>query len=406
MMMNFKKCALVAIAALSLSGLTSSMVGAAPPASSTNKQETFNGRGSDTTFGAMQKVGAVYNGAEGCRPDTANVLRSLWINCLASGGIDTENYDHDSSVEHDPFLWGSSNGIRHLCAQNTLESGIPVGNTVPTELARSSRKPGSGDCTGLTFYGFARDALIPINWRSLAGSPAASPSPSGVNNLTQAQLKAIFGDCSITTWGQLNGNAADTTLIDVWGVQPGSGTFQTWNEFLGTNNSAYPAGANQCVTPGDPDGVGPLTTRIIQENDAQPILNQGATVAGRSLWYMSYGPWQSNLNVRASSSIVRVNGLSPSGANIQNGSFPTGRYLYEVAVTPGDPQARIPATRVDNHKAAAGFVEWLCRDSTGHSSATGKNYASQIQNAVNSEGFYPNLDTADPGPGRCVNLTT
>ncbi len=407
-MMNLKKCALVTVAALSLCGLASSVVGAAPPASSTNKQETFNGRGSDTTFGAMQKVGAVYNGSEGCRPDTANALRTLWINCLASGGIDTENYDHDTLAEHDPFLWGSSNGVRHLCAQNTTEAGQLVGNVVPTELARSSRKPGSSDCTGLTFYGFARDAVIPINWRTLAGSPAAGPT--AVNALTQPQLKAIFGDCTTTTWGQLNGNAADTTPIEVWGIQTGSGTYQTWNEFLGTNTAAYPNGANQCVTPGDPDGAGPLTNRIIQENDAQPILNQGVVRAGASMWAMSFGPFQTSANLRASSSQIAVRvgttNIAANGTSILNGTHPGGRYLYEVAVTPGDPQARIPASRLDNHKAAAGFVEWLCRDSTGHTSATGKNYAAQIQVGINSEGFFPNADGADAGPLRCVNLTT
>ena len=412
--MNLKKIGLAAVAAVSLTTMSAGVASAVPPATSTNTQETFNGRGSDTTFGAMQKVRNIFNGAEGCRPQASppNALRTLWADCLASAGLDTENYDHDTGVDHDPFGWGSSRGVTSLCAQATLEGGVLVADKVPTELARSSRKPVSADCTGLTFNGFARDAIIPINWRSLAGSPASAdatlvPPRVAVSNLTQTQLKDIFGNCTITTWGQLNGRgAADTTPIDVWGIQSGSGTYQAWNEFLGTNVPAYPLGANQCVTPGDPDGIGPLTNRTIQENDAQPILNLGPAVAGRSIWAMSFGPWQSSVNLKASSSLVRIDGLTAGSTNILNGSFPSGRYLYEVSVTTGDPQSRIPAGRVNNHKAAAGFIEWLCRDSTGHSSLTGKNYAGQIQNAINSEGFYPNVDTAVAGPTRCVNLNT
>lgn len=424
--MNISKLATAAATAvLTLAFAGSHVAGAAAPSTSNGKQDVFNSRGSDTTFGALQRLGAIYNGSEGCTADTGNALKSNWINCLSSGGIDTENYDHDSLVDHDPFKWGSSKGVSILCAQNTTENGQSVSAIVPTESARSSRKPVSSDCTGLKFYGYARDGIIPINWRTLTGSHAADQDGSGststaVNKLTKAQLLGIFGDCTITTWGQLNGmGSADTTPIEVWGVSSSSGTYQTFNEYIGTNTSSYPNGANSCVTAGDPDGAGALTSRIIQENDAAQILdsNGGTNNAANSIWYMSYGPWQSNVNVKGGSSQLAVANttsyVSAGGTSIINGTYPISRYLYQVLISDS---SKIPTARADAHAAAKGFVDWLCRNldlvndagGTGaHRSATKKAYGTQIQTALNTEGFYANSDNSGTsGTDRCTNLTT
>ena len=398
--MKLRKIALAATAAATLVGLSAQTAAAAPPSTSDGRQQQMNSRGSDTTFGLMQRLGNIYNGSEGCNPFTTSANRGLWITCAAAqvGVIETENYDHDTLADHDPFLWGSSNGVRALCTQDTtydLDNNGSVAvdeflyKAAPTELARSSRKPVAADCAGLTFHGFARDGLIPVNWRSQAGSPAA-----GVTNFTQAQLQGIFRDCTITNWNQVGGANAP---MEVWGVQNGSGTYQSFNEYVGVIPTA-PNGTNSCVTPGDPDGAGPLTSRIIQENDAAPIFQVDSD--RNSVWWMSYGPWSTNLNLRGGSSRVRVNSIDASATTIVSQTYPIGRYLYMV--TDNTP----PAARLAEHNAALGLVNWVCKNSTLHSTATGKQYATLIGQTYTAEGFFRNADGAGGAGTTCVNLTT
>jgi ABC-type phosphate transport system substrate-binding protein len=391
--MRIRKLALAATAACTLVGLSTGVAAAAPPSTSDGRQQLINSRGSDTTFGIHQRLANIYNGSEGCNPDTGNANQALRINCLASqptGIIETENYDHDTLAEHDPYLWGSSRGVTALCNQESVFGGQPLYTATPTELARSSRAPGSSDCAGLIFHGFARDGLIPVNWRNQAGSPAA-----GVTNLTQAQLQGIFRDCTITNWSQLGGANAP---IEVWGVQTGSGTYQSFNIYVGGNTPAFPNGANSCVTPGDPDGAGPLTSRVIQENDAAPIFQSDTD--RNAVWWMSFGPWNTNLNLRGSSSRMNVNGITASGTTIVNGTFPISRFLYMVTDTTP------PAARAAEHQAALGFANWVCKNDSLHTTATGKQYATLITQAYAAEGFYRNAANAGGAGTTCVNLTT
>jgi ABC-type phosphate transport system substrate-binding protein len=380
-MLKNKSLIAIATAALVLI-VTSATASAAPPASNldtNDKQDLINSRGSDTTFGMDQKLGNIYNGSEGCVPDTGNAVKALWTTCLPSASsIATENWDHDTVAVHDPQSWGSGKGLAALCAQDAA---------IPTELARSSRLPVSTDCAGLTGYGYARDGIVPLNWRTLAGSAAV-----GSTTMTTAQLVGVFSTCTITQWGQLNGNALDTTPIIVWGIQTGSGTYKAFANALGVAN------ANACVTAGDPDGAGPLTSRVAQENDAQQVLSAGLAEAANSIWSMSFGPWQSNSNLRGLSSTTRINGLAASGSTISLGTFLTSRYLFMVT-------RNVHAT--DGEKAAQDFVNWACANSTGHTTALSKAYSNQIDSAVLSEGFYRTGDgTGTGGTDKCNRVVT
>jgi hypothetical protein len=395
--MKTKKLSLMVLAATALIFSGSGAASAAPP-NSNGAIDQVNSRGSDTTFGMDQKLSDIFAGAEGCVPNTAAAISAAWVTCAPtqpSGTIQTENYDHDVVTQYDPQGWGSSRGLSALCNQNLASGAGIIANVIPTEIARSSRTVSASDCTGLTARGYAKDGIVPINWRNQAGSPAV-----GVSNLTIAQLQGIFGSCTITQWGQLNGNAADTTPIIVWGVQASSGTYRSFQGPTGINV----ANANACVTPGDPDGAGPLTSRVVQENDAQQVLAANAVTPGessRSIWFMSFGPWQSSSNLRGQSSFTRVNSVTPSGTTIVNGTFPINRFLYMVTrstAVPGRDAARAAATD---------FVNWVCLNSSAHTTALNKQYATAISAATTGEGFYRNPDNSGTGStDTCQTLTT
>lgn len=391
--MKTKKLSLMALAATAFVFSASGTAVAAPP-NSNGAIDTVNSRGSDTTFQMDQKLSDIYAGSEGCVPNTAgSVATAAWVTCLAaqpSGVIQTENYDHDIVAQYDPLAWGSSKGINALCAQNNASGTGILANVVPTELARSSRQISSSDCSGLTARGYAKDGLVPVNWRNQAGSPAV-----GVSNLTIAQLQGIFSTCTITNWNQIGGSNAP---IVVWGVQTGSGTYRAFTSGIGVTN------ANACVTPGDPDGPGPLTSRIVQENDAQQVLAANAVTPGESansMWWMSFGPWQSSANFRGGSSFTRVNSVTPSGTSIVNGTFPLSRFLYMVTRSvsvPGRDAARAAATD---------FVNWVCLNAGAHTTALAKNYAAAIGAATTGEGFYRNPDNSGTGgTDTCQTATT
>lgn len=353
--MKTKKLSLMALAATALI-FSGSGAATAAPANSNGAIDQVNSRGSDTTFGMDQKLSDIYTGSEGCVPNTAgSIAVAAWVTCLPSpASVQTENFDHDAVTQYDPQGWGSSKGISALCVQNNASGAGTIANVIPTEIARSSRTVSTADCTGLTAKGYAKDGIVPINWRNQAGSPAV-----GVSNLTVAQLQGIFSSCTITNWSQLGGANAP---IVVWGVQTGSGTYRAFQGASGINV----ANANACVTPGDPDGAGPLTTRIVQENDAQQVLSANLTTPGESansIWFMSFGPWQSNANLRGQSSFTRVNSITPSGTTIVNGTFPINRFLYMVTRNVPVP-GRDAGPRCGNRLCELGVLELKCSHDT------------------------------------------
>jgi hypothetical protein len=388
---------------------------AAVPVNNNNSSQTINSRGSAITFGLDQKLSNIYGGSEGCWKNVTNPDFRQWITCAPTqppGIIGTENYDHDGLVQWDAQSWSWARGIRVLCNQNgVFTDGRRVADVVPTEIVRTGNNglsDSSDDpptCPGLVLKAYAKDAIVPVNWRGQPGSPAVN-----VNNLTIAQLQGIFVNCTITNWNQL-GSPISAPIV-VWGVFTESDIYKP---FL---NSLTATSANNCVTPGDPDGAGPLISRIVQENDARQILSANAVTpgeAGRSIWFMSFGPWQSDAARRGGSSTTRINGVSPSGTTIRNGTYPTNRFLYMVT-RPGFPVAGPSAvapngTVFDTNEhnkakaAATDFVSWVCANSTAHTSVLNRDYGAEIADAVTSEGFYRNPDNSG-GTDTCQTTTT
>lgn len=386
--------------------------------------DTVISMGSDTTFSLQQRLGTIYTASEGLTPQgsaqggaATNGAGSMTCKgavlpagaptgdtAIGTVGTDplatvvtTENLDHDSII--DLFPTGSGNGINAVCnGVNVTGSGIPA-------FARSSRTRNTGECPNHDFWGYARDAVPVVAWPTL--NPALAPLAA--SGLTQAQVRDIFVNCTITTFNQIN-PALPATPIKLWGVQTNSGTFATFNAYA-TQGGIAGRNANFCAEA----QVGGAA-RTLFENDGSQIP---AADRPDSLWFMSFGANLSLTRQAAGSTLLRLSPVgsattvAPTVNNIRNTTatgYPTGRYLWAVVAKP------TKATLSDSERAAMDFATWLCKPTTvgatgGHSSLLGVNYGGSIDGAINTfERFVSLVDgtgvagpgNATAGTGKCV----
>jgi len=276
------------------------------------------------------------------------------------------------------------------------------------------------------------------------------------------------GANKITDWGQLtdltSGQAVGSGTpigvpIQVWGVNPGSGTLSVFNGWVATGAVAPDAGcAKNATTPtnGAP-GVGNASDVALENNSAQlatlagddsgvttipgftPPETYGSGIAGEaaevsaSLYYMSYGV--ANANNYASSTVITVPG-SPSGTKCQSATtsingvavpdcasyaasllsennispsplamtttiksrqYPTQRFLYNAYLS----------TTV--RASTASFLNWICDDNDVFQKATdnntGQNYDSELSYIIDNEyGFQriaDNTPSSNVGYNQC-----
>jgi hypothetical protein len=111
---------------------------------------------------------------------------------------------------------------------------------------------------------------------------------------------------------------------------------------------------------------------------------------------MSNGPFASRPLLKAGASAARVGLVAPSVTTIGNSSYPFARFLYQVTR---------PLTAVAGHDAAklaaTDFVSWVCGNSTGHTAELN----TSISNAIFTEGFVVNADSAG-GSDKCTTVNT
>lgn len=353
--MNMKRRHTLKLAAVLAIGTSLSVAQpalAAPPGYN-DTVDAVRGVGSDTTYFANQKLAALYNGSPGCSPD----LNTAFTTCLATqppGVVTTENYDHDEVV--DAWLVGSSNGVRQLC--NNPAPPPPF----TADYARSSREPQGTDCAGLTFRPFSKDAIVPI----IFPNTSATPGSRNVTNLTRDQLIGIFNTCQITDWGQIPGGIAGQPIIP-WGVQTGSGTYQTFRNYLGA----------------DPNNCSPAERRV-QENDAGPIAAAGPDVHGDSISWFSLGRYLSAPFTRQGGATTSVNGVDADPGTILTNTYPISRDLFLVQ-------------KNNSSQATKTYLDWICRTS-GHgiNPQTGENFDSEITAAISSSGFIRSANCPNP----------
>jgi ABC-type phosphate transport system substrate-binding protein len=339
------------------------------------------GSGSDTTQFMMQGLDGLYMFSPGCQ-QLAPTGTTQWLDfsCLSpdpAGTVTTENYQHDQV--HEAYFLGSSNGVLQMCEQG--QSGV-----AHIDFARSSRAPATGDCSGLHFVAYARDGLSAEAWDK------AGTKPSGIHNmnnqsgtcagstgycLTQAQLQGIFITCAITNWSQVGGN---NVAISIYTPQAGSGTRKTWDKFLGGDSS-------HCIP-------APLqATHIIPENSNTPIKD-----TTKAIFPFSFGVWTTQVNGKGGAKLAAVDNVAPSATTIGDGSFPYGRFLYNVFLPGTSSQAAV------NYVGEEG---WICKPSASHATnpVTGNNYRTDISNTITANGFVPEpngvIGGGDPNSDFC-----
>jgi len=360
--------------------------------------------GSDTTIFAMNDLAQTYNESEGCDlvsvayPETGT--EHICKVAQPSGVVETENYDHDVIVNY--FPQGSSAGRRQLCSQGPgpRPAGVPVINAVRSssapDLSPQCDRPGIGlPNPTFRYVAWAKDALTWVNWTGQAPAPAIT--------LTQSQLNDIFVDCTINNWSQVGG---ENQPIIPWAAIPGSGTRASWDSFIGgPSDNCIPAEykdgnpATPVACPGE---------RVIREHVMTPVENDACTDEKYSMFYTGVGTWNGNPTYHGPlGQINSVNGVAPTEANIQSGSFPFSRFMYNV-VRVGS-QGPTVSNDTLNFLGASGY---LCKKLDNHTKPVGdpgpgiertlasKNYANEMVAAMTANGFIPL--TSNPSIARCT----
>jgi ABC-type phosphate transport system substrate-binding protein len=350
------------------------------------------GSGSDTTQLMMNGIDRLYQFSPGC-DQLAPTGTTQWLDfsCLSpdpTGTITTENYEHDRVSQ--AYFLGSSVGINQLCGQG--QAGV-----AHIDYARSSRAPKTPDsCTGMHFVAYARDA---ISWE------AFNTAVGGVHNmnnqtgtcagsggttqfcLSQTQLQGIFITCSITNWSQVGGQ---NVAIQIYTPQAGSGTRSTWDKFLGGDSS-------HCIPANE------LATHVVPENS-----NTAITRKAGAIFPFSYGIWSTQVKGKGGAILGAVDNVPVTVSTIQDGSFPYGRFLYNVYCS-SSCSAGASSTAAVNYVGEEG---WICKADANHAAdpTTGVNYATEIRSAISSTGFVtiPSgvIGGGDPNSDYCRLFTT
>lgn len=328
------------------------------------------GSGSDTTQFMMHQLDGLYLFSPGCQqiasPGGTAILDFSCVSPDPSGTVTTENYEHDQVHEAD-FL-GSGNGINQLCKKG--QAGV-----APIDYARSSRAPKAADCTGMHFVAYARDAISWEAWdtassgiHNMNNQTGTCSGSAGVTHvcLSQTQLQGIFISCTITNWNQVGGN---NVPISIYTPQSGSGTRSTWDTFLGGDSS-------HCIP------AAQLATHVIPENSNTPIGDTSAAI-----FPFSYGVWSTQVRGRGGATLNAVDNVAPTPATIGDGSFPYGRFLYNVFCT-ASCAGGASSTAAVNYVGEEG---WICKPDASHvqNPQTGNNFRVDIAGKIRAAGFVP-----------------
>jgi ABC-type phosphate transport system substrate-binding protein len=352
-----------------------------------NRADLIRGSGSDTTYDVMRALDRLYNGAPGCRTEaTPGATQPLDFSCFEPASTTQGNPDRDVALSYFPL--GSSVGINQLC-----QTGLA--GVAQVDYARSSRAPRAADCAGTRFVAFARDAIPWVAFPEVPNSRSA-----GVTNLTQAQLRGIFGDCTIRDWRQIQGSpvydptyqlpasydedAPGNQPILVYAAQRGSGTRGTFDGFLGGGRLS-----DACIPQAK------LNQRVIFENDAAPIPAADRPFA---IFYYSIGRYRFNDEENAGPSravLGAIDGVTPTDANIISGEYPYARFVYNVyRATTASAQASPAAQRYVGERH--GFI---CKPDSEHTTdARGVNLGQRVTEIIAEIGFVP-LPLGDIGGG-------
>jgi phosphate transport system substrate-binding protein len=338
------------------------------------------GSGSDVMFHVSSALDLLYNESPGCTTVAPSGTQPLDQSCIPQAGdITTENANHDLISEEFPI--GGSAGVNQLCQQGL--SGVASIN-----FARQTSAPSASVCTGLRYVAYARDGLSWEAFPGVAGSATASMnnqagSCAGSTGfcLTQTQLQGIFVNCTITNWNQVGGANAPIT---VYSILPQYGTRKAWDLFIGGSSSSCPGVKLVDQTDNSEIAAGDLATAIV------PV---------------SVGSWTERYKLKpGGSALGAIDGVAPTLTTVGNGTFPFGRFLYNVSCA-GDPaHSNLCGTASPASSATTRYVGvngWICKQgATAHTKdpITGINYRTEIASTIKKYGFSP-LPSGPTGGG-------
>jgi hypothetical protein len=429
---------------------------ALPPAS------LIIGSGSATTYDMMGNLGDIFQESPGC--DLTNSSSSTnQINLSCSNAAGTSNDVLGASANGgesglpigsvNPFddyyanapATGSSNGRNQVLATDPLTGGPDGISAFNVSFARSSSYSANAE---LNYVGYATDG---VSWVSLAcinsvskinnsDCTQAAPATPGqtapadatphwdVTDISKANLVAIWDNnlsCTINgntvtmDWRcleQAEGNTvtAGAQPIDCYTTQTASGTYSTWQGYLGFAKPPLCA-SNEAGDPGDSNSA----TDHVNLTENQMGVVDAAPDAEWAIYFMSYGKFVQTCSnnvqtVQGTAGDSRtigqtqgtcigqqpddvtqygsINGINADAETIQgtgdrNGiTFPDPRTLYNVYGNTTSPNPANPATL--NFIGAGGF---LCRADMAAEidPNTGLTYRTEIENAITSNGFFP-----------------
>jgi PBP superfamily domain len=344
------------------------------------------GSGSDVMFHVSSALDLLYNESPGCTTIAPSGTQPLDQSCIPQAGdITTENANHDLISEEFPI--GGSAGVNQLCQKG-------LAGVAKIDYARQTSAPSATVCTGLRYVAYARDGL---SWEAFPG--VTGSATAGMHNtsglcagstglcLTQTQLTGIFVNCTITNWSQVGGA---NTAIKVYSILPQYGTRKAWDLFVGGSSSTCP-------------GV----KLISQTNNAEIA----AADLKSAIVPVSVGSWTERYKAKpGGSALGAIDKVAPSLTTIANGTFPFGRFLYNVYCA-GDPaHSNQCGTATPSSTATTRYVGengWICKQgATAHAKdpITGVNYRTEIANTITKYGFSPLPSGATGGGTTLTNF--
>jgi hypothetical protein len=380
---------------------------ATPPTNSTGYDESPNvvlTGGSDTSYFVSNLLTKSYNQSPGCSTNNSGAL--LFDACVAGQAAlpaAFANWDHD--VITDTFPYGSGSGRSALANAPLATNGIDIGRS-------SSGLGGTGAVNSL--FEFASEGIAVVSVLPKVGRT------TGTLNVTQAQLAAVYENnanaaCDNTvTWAQVGDTNAATNggLLLPFGMNPGSGTFGTFNTFVGNT-----ANTGECV-------VGqPFENDVAELGKANATATQAAMVArrdsGDAIWWISGAVVTAFPVLSAGLSPMNVGGLSFTAATYalrRNISYVTRDSDAAWCTAAGVPvngcaAASTLGQTVGNEVGKPGavreFVRWVCRtanqagDPNTQSAATATSYLSVISGSIQRAGFSTTVTGTNTLFGRC-----
>ncbi len=397
------------------------------------------GSGSQTTYDVMRDLGTIFEQSPGC--DLTNTtVNQLALQCsTATGsssvsdvagttggeaGLPVGNVNPLDDYYANAPGTGSGNGRSQVTSATPVLLGGPAGiGAFNTSFARSSSYSANSE---LNYVGYATDGVSWVSEAQVAGTPTAH---ANVVDISKADLQAIWeGTLSCTVgastvtmdWrclqqdsGVTVGGSADP--IDCYTTQTASGTYSTWQGFIGFTKNVNPPCSSAANEQGD-TGDANVTTDHNNLTENQMAVVDHASDAANAIYFFSYGKFvqtcTSNVALsgsaqiqgtcigQAANSITQygsINGILADKTTIQGTgddsgiTFPDPRVLYNAYPNSTAPNPASPATL--NFIGAGGF---LCRTDmrteVDPNSTSGATYRTEIENAITSEGFFP-LDT-------------